>query len=57
MKFKDDRIQGEVFVVAKDLFDAVNQVDIGNILTEERAEENQDWGTRVYRVEVTIYEA
>lgn len=57
MKFKDDKIQGEVFVVAKDLFDAVNQVDIGMIRTEDGAEGEVDWNTKVYRVEVTIYEA
>lgn len=57
MKFKDDKIQGEVFVVAKDLFDAVNQVDIGNILSEDQAKDREEWNTQTYRVEVTIYEA
>ncbi|HEY6018335.1 MAG TPA: hypothetical protein VIY48_00085 [Candidatus Paceibacterota bacterium] len=57
MKFKDDKIQAEVFVVAKDLLDALDQVDIGNILTEDQAKDREDWNTQTYRVKVVIYEA
>lgn len=58
MRFKNDRIEGEVFVVAKDLFDAVNQVDSGFILnSEDEAENRQEYPKKIYRVEVTIFEA
>lgn len=60
MKLKNNCIEGEVFVVAKDLFDAVGQVDSGIIYADEdKAEEvaSCQWEEKVFRVEVKVYEA
>lgn len=57
MKFKNNTIEGEVFVVATDMLDAIAQVDAGCILTEEGAAHAADWNTSVYRVMVSISKA
>lgn len=58
MKIKDDKIQGEVYVTGASLFDAVKAVDAGFIhADEDLAESAASWPEKVYRVEVTIYEA
>lgn len=60
MKIKDDRIQGEIFVTGVDLFAAVKNLDDGIIYPDEDKATyvaEQAWQEKVYRVEVTLYEA
>lgn len=58
MKIKGDKIEGEIFVVGADLFEAVRNVDDGVIYPDEdAAQDNKGWTQKVYRVEVTIHEA
>jgi hypothetical protein len=59
MQIKDDKISGDVFVVAEDLFEAVKKVDSGIIYPDFDAADRDASGytNKVFRVEVTIFEA
>lgn len=58
MKFKDDRIRGEIYVVGEDLFAAVRNLDKGFVYTDEDAADSAiSYPEKIYRVEVTIFEA
>lgn len=58
MKLKNDCIEGEVYVVASDLLEAVKQVDKGNVYCDQDAAEGAGtWSDTVFRVEVKIYKA
>lgn len=58
MKVKNDVIEGEIYVVGKDLFDAVASLDGGDVYGNyDAAYDAKSWVGKVYRVEVKIYEA
>jgi hypothetical protein len=58
MKFKDEKIQGEVFILASNLMDATNAFSGSGFYDEESSADNdRSYTEKIYRVEITIYEA